>query len=184
MNLAIPEQFAAFANEHRGMLMTWALRYCPDYHTAEEIVQDALIRAHRSYPHFRGQCSVKTWVLGIIRNLSFNRYHFERRRGADRRLSLDMPFDDTDPGSRRLADVIADPGSSVHAEIELTEAVATIERFRTRLAPKHQQILTMRIERGMAYEDIAAELGIDCGTVKSRLSRARERLMASLDAAA
>lgn len=184
MNLSDPEQFAAFVNQHRGLFMTWALRHTNCYHTAEEIVQDAFMRAHRGYPTFKHRSSVKTWVLRIVINLARNRYHFERRRGYGRKLSFDMPFDESDPSSRTLADCIADPETSIHTEVEVTESAAQIEKLRARLKPLHRQILEMRIERGMAYEEIAAELGIDCGTVKSRIARARENLMANLDCAA
>ena len=141
---------------------------------AEEIVQDAFIRAHRGLANFRGDSSLATWLYRIALNLSRNRYwYFFRRRRQDS-LSLERP--PSDDSNVTFADLIASDDASPAQETATQEFVSLISLCMDKLEPSHREILTMRNVIELPYEDIAVALRINVGTVKSRIARARENL--------
>lgn len=141
---------------------------------AEEIAQDTFIRAHRSLANFRGDSSLATWLYRIAINLSRNRYwYFFRRRRQDS-VSLERQLSDESEGT--FADLIAaDTHSPVQETVtrEFTELISTCME---KLDSRHREILTMRNILNLPYDEIARALGINVGTVKSRIARARENL--------
>jgi RNA polymerase sigma-70 factor (ECF subfamily) len=145
---------------------------------AEEVTQDAFIRAHRGLVNFRGDSAFSTWLYQIATNLARNRYWYWWRRKRDKSVSFDAPIGaDND---LTLADVIP-------AEIETPGDITVTQEFVTRigqsmdrLSAKHREILVLRNIKNLSYEEIAAILAISVGTVKSRIARARESLRAKL----
>jgi RNA polymerase sigma-70 factor (ECF subfamily) len=147
---------------------------------AEEIVQDTFIRAHRGLARFRGDSSLATWLHRIAVNLARNRYwYFFRRRRHDT-LSLDCPLgEESDATFTELVAAEApDPARTAATE----EFSALVESCMAKLDPRHREILTLRNLLHHSYHEIAAALGINVGTVKSRVARARENLRALLAA--
>jgi RNA polymerase sigma-70 factor (ECF subfamily) len=145
---------------------------------AEEVTQDAFIRAHRGLVNFRGDSAFSTWLYQIATNLARNRYWYWWRRKRDKSVSFDAPMG-TD-NSSTLADLIP-------AEVETPDDITVTQEFVSRIAQgmerlsaKHREILTLRNIKNMSYEEIAAILNISVGTVKSRIARARESLRAKL----
>lgn len=141
---------------------------------AEEVTQDAFIRAHRGLSNFRGDAAFSTWLYQIATNLARNRYWYWWRRKRDQSFSLDQPLGQD--GSTTLADLIP-------AEMETPEDATVTQEFANRVAEcmdmlneKHREILILRNVQNLAYEEIAEILGISVGTVKSRIARARESL--------
>lgn len=141
---------------------------------AEEIAQDTFIRAHRGLANFRGDSSLATWLYRIALNLSRNRYwYFFRRRRQDS-VSLERPLNEDSDGT--FSDLIAaDTHSPVQQTVtqEFTDLIATCME---KLDSRHREILTMRNILNLPYDEIARALGINVGTVKSRIARARENL--------
>jgi RNA polymerase sigma-70 factor (ECF subfamily) len=141
---------------------------------AEEITQDTFIRAQRGLPAFRGTSSFSTWLYQIATNLARNRYWYWWRRRRDSSLSLDCPIGEE--SDMTLVDVLPDEELS---PVELTinnEFVNRVSECMGELKNAHREILVMRNVKNMAYEDIAEELGLSIGTVKSRIARARDAL--------
>ncbi|MDR0535482.1 MAG: sigma-70 family RNA polymerase sigma factor [Puniceicoccales bacterium] len=141
---------------------------------AEEITQDTFVRAQRGLPAFRGTASFTTWLYQIATNLARNRYWYWRRRRRDVSLSLDSPIGED--GDMTLVDVLPDEELT---PVDLTinkEFVDRVAECMGQLKKAHREILVMRNVKSMAYEDIAEELGLSIGTVKSRIARAREAL--------
>lgn len=141
---------------------------------AEEVTQDAFIRAHRGLTNFRGDAAFSTWLYQIATNLARNRYWYWWRRKRDQSFSLDQPLGED--GSTTLADLIP-------AEMETPEDATVTQEFANRVAEcmdmlneKHREILILRNVQNLSYEEIAEILGISVGTVKSRIARARESL--------
>jgi RNA polymerase sigma-70 factor, ECF subfamily len=141
---------------------------------AEEIVQDAFIRAHRGLSNFRGDSSLATWLYRITLNLSRNRYwYFFRRRRQDA-LSLDRA--PTEDSTSTFADILSSEERTPAQETTTHEFVSLISLCMDKLEPSHREILTLRNVIELPYEDIAIALRINVGTVKSRIARARENL--------
>jgi len=145
---------------------------------AEEVTQDAFIRAHRGLGNFRGDSAFSTWLYQIATNLARNRYWYWWRRKRDKSVSIDAPIGaDNDT---TLADIIS-------AEVETPDDITVTQEFVNRigtgmekLGTKHREILILRNVKNLSYEEIAGILGISIGTVKSRIARARESLRSRL----
>ena len=145
---------------------------------AEEVTQDAFIRAHRGLVNFRGDSAFSTWLYQIATNLARNRYWYWWRRKRDRTISFDQPV--SPDGDATLADIIP-------AEVETPDDITVTQEFVDRisqgmekLSAKHREILILRNIKNQTYEEIAEILGISVGTVKSRIARARESLRGKL----
>jgi RNA polymerase sigma-70 factor (ECF subfamily) len=145
---------------------------------AEEVTQDAFIRAHRGLANFRGESAFSTWLYQIATNLARNRYWYWWRRKRDKSVSFDAPLGPDNDTT--LAEIIP---AEVETPDDITvskEFVARIGVGMERLGAKHREILILRNVKNQSYEEIAAILGISVGTVKSRIARARESLRAKL----
>ncbi|HEY0966417.1 MAG TPA: sigma-70 family RNA polymerase sigma factor [Opitutaceae bacterium] len=145
---------------------------------AEEVTQDAFIRAHRGLSNFRGESAFSTWLYQIATNLARNRYWYWWRRKRDKSVSFDQPVGDDN--STPLSEMIA-------AELETPEDATVTQELVDRIAvgmeklgAKHREILILRNVKNLSYEEIAVILGLSVGTVKSRIARAREALRARL----
>jgi RNA polymerase sigma-70 factor, ECF subfamily len=145
---------------------------------AQEVTQDAFIRAHRGLANFRGDSAFSTWLYQIATNLARNRYWYWWRRKRDKTVSLDQPVgDDTDTP---LSEIVA-------AEVEAPDEIAVTQELVDRIAvgmeklgKTHREILILRNVKNLSYEEIADVLGISVGTVKSRIARARDALREQL----
>jgi RNA polymerase sigma-70 factor, ECF subfamily len=170
--------FVEIVQRYRSTLFGVAFTLLRNHADAEEIAQDALIRAHRSLARFRGDASLSAWLHCITLNLARNRYwyHFRRRRHAT--ISLDYTF--TDQGNGSVADLLATNDASPARETAVSEFSEIVAACMQRLGPRPRQILTLRTILHRSYEEIARELGISVGTVKSRIGRARASLRALL----
>ena len=145
---------------------------------AEEVTQDAFIRAHQGLVNFRGESAFSTWLYQIATNLARNRYWYWWRRKRDKSVSFDAPMGPDNDTT--LAEMIP-------AEVETPDDITVTREFVTRigkgmerLGAKHREILILRNIKNLSYEEIAAILGISVGTVKSRIARARESLRSKL----
>lgn len=149
---------------------------------AEEVAQDTFIRAHRGLANFRGDASLATWLYCIGLNLARNRYwYFFRRRRQDT-LSIDKPV--TEGSTQSFAEVLSDGLADPRKETIHSEFAGLVSAAMERLDRSHREILSMRGTLDLSYEEIAAILGMNVGTVKSRIARAREKLRALLMQAA
>ena len=137
-----------------------------DRAAVEDLAQDTLVRVVQRLPDFQigGAARLSTWILTIATNLALDELRRRRRRRA------------------------VDPADLVAAERERPDRVAARrEQVRVLLAAvaalpaEHRAAFLLREAHGMAYEEIARALGVELGTVKSRLARARSALRDALD---
>ena len=134
---------------------------CPN--RAEDIVQDAFVRAFVALDTFRGDCAFYTWLYRIAVNVSRNQL---------RSCKAHDPLREVD--RRRSADT--DTSASPPERIERREERAQVRRALDRLDQPHREILILRELEGLDYQAIADILDVKIGTVRSRLARARSRL--------
>jgi RNA polymerase sigma factor (sigma-70 family) len=130
---------------------------------AEDIVQEAFLKAFKALDSFRGG-DARVWMLSIVRNTAMN---FLRSRKQDVAIDPDQ-FEPTD--------------RSPNPEQGLLEASRReqVRRAIARLEPEFRETLVLREIEGFSYKEIAAVLDVPTGTVMSRLSRARQRLLIEL----
>ena|SRR5262245_46760103 len=137
---------------------------------AEDVVQDAFVRAVRFFPSLRDE-DARPWLLAIVRNTWYSRV--SRRAGVAEAIPLDNTTDEPIDGA-------LDP------EARLLQQ-HTVERVRDgleQLPVDFREVLVLREIEGMSYKEIAAVVRVPIGTVMSRLARARDRLAAALQSPA
>ena len=140
---------------------------------AEEITQDTFIRANRVIANFRGTASFSTWIHKIAINLAHNRYWYWWRRKRDQSFSLDAEIGES---GNTLHDILPDSCQGPGTEVLHNEFVSRVAECMALLKHDQQRILILRNIDNRSYEEIADELGLSIGTVKSRINRAREAL--------
>ena len=160
---------------HHAALYRYALGELGSVDDACDVVQEVFIRAWRGLGSFRGETSLLRWLFRITRNLIIDRIRARRRRPE---VSLETPLgpDTEDTVGDRIASKRKGPD-------EATEHAEEMAAFRKALAdlPEGQRIVfVLREWEGLDYREIAERLGLNDGTVKSRLARAREALLASM----
>jgi RNA polymerase sigma-70 factor, ECF subfamily len=166
--------FVEIMTRYRGKISSIALSHLRNHADAEEITQDTFIRAHRGLARFRGDSSLATWLHRIAFNLSRNRYkyYFCRRRHA--MLSLDCAFSDDNHAT--FSDLIASDAPSPDREAAAGEFSDLVSECMGKLGDRQREILRLRNGLNQSYGEIADQLRISIGTVKSRIGRAREKL--------
>jgi RNA polymerase sigma-70 factor (ECF subfamily) len=170
--------FDEMVRRHWDRIYAMVLQLLRNPQDAEEVTQDAFIRAHRGLANFRGDSAFSTWLYQIATNLARNRYWYWWRRKRDKSISLDAPV--SAENDLTLADVIPAEVESPDDITVTQELVERIGKGMERLSAKHREILVLRNIKNLSYEEIAAILGISVGTVKSRIARARESLRAKI----
>lgn len=141
---------------------------------AEEVTQDAFIRAQRGLDSFRGEASFGTWLYQIATNLARNRYWYWFRRKREQSFSIDQPLSvDADV---TLEDFMPSEQESPSQAAITQEFVDRVATCMDDLSEQHREVLVLRNIENMSYDAIAARLGLSVGTVKSRIARGRERL--------
>jgi len=133
---------------------------------ADDIVQEAFLRAFRSLDSLRG-ADARAWLLAIVRNCHVTALRQQQRRGF-----VPLPEDETaEFGSETIA-AVPDPESASAAEDDRR----TLARLIAALPEEHREVLLLREMEDMSYGEIAAATQVPIGTVMSRLSRARAAL--------
>ena len=146
---------------------TLARHLLHDEHDAQDVVQEAYLRAWRHYAGFRGD-NVRSWLLTIVRNCCWT-----WRRSA--RLHRDMVEYDDDAHSVRAGEHrAADAGALEDSNRELLRAALA------QLQPEYREAIVLREIEGLSYKEMAQVAGVPLGTIMSRLARARRRLQEAL----
>ncbi|MGH3344597.1 MAG: RNA polymerase sigma factor SigM [Carbonactinosporaceae bacterium] len=163
--------FSELVRRHRDRLWAVALRTLGDPDEAADAVQDALISAFRAAHTYRGQASVTTWLYRVVVNACLDRV---RRRAAH----PVVPLPDEDNLSREASRVRSretgvphdDPVERLETRLEVARALAAL--------PVEQRAALILVDmQGFSVDDAAQVLGVAPGTVKSRCSRGRARLL-------
>lgn len=139
---------------------------------AEEVAQDTFLRARKSICNFRGDCSISTWLYHIATNLARNKHWYWWRRKRSQSVSLDSPIAENE--DVRFCDIIPGEDDTPAEEAESSEFITGIPAAMAALPPKYSEVIRLRVAEDLSYEEISERLCISVGTVKSRLSRARE----------
>ncbi len=148
---------------------------------AEEVVQDAFLRAYRAIDSFRGDSSFETWMHRIIMNLARNRYHWNQRRGAGLHVSINAAQGfDSDPFEPEKEWDLPDDRMQPDRVLEAAELEQDVSNIIDSLPEKFRETLVMRHYGEKSYQEIASETGVPVNTVKTRIKRARELVRAKL----
>jgi RNA polymerase sigma-70 factor (ECF subfamily) len=158
---------------HERMVYSLAFHLLGDRDEALDLSQEVFLRVFRTLASFRGQSALRTWIFRIVVNQARNRQRWWRRRFRSRQVSLDDHVGlcgDVESQDEVLPDRLL---ASKEAGERIWEAL-------DRLPFDQRTALVLREVDGLHYDEIAFSLGVAVGTVKSRLTRARQALRAEL----
>ena len=159
--------------EHQRMVVQLAMNLLGDRDEALDLSQDVFLRVFRTIHRFRGQSSLRTWIYRIAVNQARNRHRFWRRRHRADQVSLDQHI----AAHGEFHSAGQSTPDRVLAQKELGQK---LEAALDHLPFDQRTAIVLREIDGLSYEEIAFSLGVAVGTVKSRLTRARQALRLEL----
>jgi RNA polymerase sigma-70 factor (ECF subfamily) len=158
--------FEELVDRHRPVVVRVAMRIVGS-EDAEDVSQDAFLRAFHRLEHFRGDAPFKSWLLRITHNAALD--HLGRRR--------------PEPVDPQAVDASEHSATRPPAErLETRERIERLERKLRGLSAQHRAVLVLRDAEGLSYEEIADVTATPLGTVKGRLHRARREFVEMLRA--
>jgi RNA polymerase sigma-70 factor (ECF subfamily) len=163
--------FAALVRAHQDEVYTLARRLVGDPHLAADVAQEALIRAWRALPNFRGDAKLSTWLYRITVNTAWT----HKNRAARHRAT---PLDDFSEVADRL-----DPNLPELAG-ETLELRGRLRQALDRLPDSQREVVVMKDVYGWSHAEIAEAMGVSVTAAKVRLHRARARLARDLEESA
>ena len=149
-----------------------ALRMVGDPDDAADMTQETFIKAYRALSGFRGDSKFSSWLYRIASNVCLD---FLRSRSRHPQVSLST-VDEDDRATFELPDMRQNPEEQLMKKL----GMEAVRRGLEQLPEQQRQILVLRELGGLSYAELAQTLGLEEGTVKSRIFRARKRLCALL----
>ncbi len=167
------DAFEALVAAYEKNVFNLALQMTGNREDAQDMTQEAFLKAYSSLSSFRGDSKFSSWLYRIVSNVCLD---FKRRQG--RRPSSSLTVED-DEGENIQLD-IADESQSPEALLERKMTREAVRAGLRQLPDEQRQILLLREIQGLSYEEIGEAMGLEAGTVKSRIFRARKKLCAFL----
>ena len=166
------DAFGSLVDEYQKNVYNLALRMTGSPEDAQDMSQEAFIKAYNSLSSFRGDSKFSVWLYRIVSNVCLD---FLRSRSKNQPMSLNVELDD---GETELD--IPDLRCLPEDELERALTRQAVRDGLEALPPDQRQILLLREIEGFSYEEICRILALEEGTVKSRIFRARKNLCARL----
>ena len=168
------DAFEQLLLEHQKNVYNLCYRMAGNPDDAMDLSQETFLRAWRCLDQYQFASAFSTWLYRLCSNI---RIDFLRRRR--RQQTVPLTFEDADGEEQTYAVPDAQPLPEEQVELKLTRE--TLAAAMAQLLPEHRAVLQLRVVNEMSYEQIADVLDIQIGTVKSRLSRARNQLKKILE---
>ncbi len=162
------DAFEQLVHRYEGKIYSVAYRFMGNHADAGDLAQDTFIRMYQALPGFRGDSSFATWLYRIAANACRDELRKKQRR---RNVSMDEMIE-ASPANIPTAASEYSPEEAVQRQ----EIRHQVQECLNRLSDDHRLILVLREIQGLSYEEIAGLLDCSLGTVKSRISRARNAL--------
>jgi len=159
------EAFEEIYRSFSAFVFRVVLRVTQNTHDAEEVTQDVFVKVFNSLKNFGFRSQFKTWVYRIAVNLAINKYKASSR---ERKRNLDID---------EVGDLVSTQEDATKS-VERQEFKEQADILLARLNPEMRACVVLREMEGLDYKEIAETLNIPINTVRSRLKRAREALMA------
>src|SRR5688572_26692485 len=156
---------------YRRKVFNVAYRFVGTYEEAEDLTQEIFLKVFRSLSTFDRRANFQTWLISVSRNFCIDRYRSGRR---DREV-----FAREIDASTVQAEA---PGLNAYARVELQDRVALLREALRALSPPLRSAVLLRDIHELSYQEIAVQLGVAEGTVKSRINRGRAELARQIEA--
>ncbi|HEY2944466.1 MAG TPA: sigma-70 family RNA polymerase sigma factor [Vicinamibacteria bacterium] len=170
------QAFARLVALHEGMVFNLAARLLGDPEEARDAAQEVFLQVYRTLGRFEGRSTLKTWIYRIVVNHCRNRQRWWRRRRKDR----SCPIEALTPAEEARLVEQGPRAEGPEERLERRERARAVQSALLRLSFEHRAVLLLREVEGLSCEEIAGALSLAQGTVKSRLSRARDALRCAL----
>ena len=157
--------FGQLVEANQGKIYTLCYRMTGNPEDAADLTQEAFLNAWRGLGGFGGQSSFSTWLYRLASNACIDFLRREKRRSA---LSMTLEGEGEDKQAE-----IPDETASPERSLEKKEARQAVRKALAALSPEHREVLMLRELEGLSYQEIGQALGLEEGTVKSRIARAR-----------
>ena len=168
------DAFEQLLLEHQKNVYNLCYRMAGNPDDAMDLSQETFLRAWRCLDQYQFASAFSTWLYRLCSNICID---FLRRRR--RQQTVPLTFEDADGEEQTYAVPDAQPLPEEQVDLKLTRE--TLAAAMAQLLPEHRAVLQLRVVNEMSYEQIADVLDIQIGTVKSRLSRARNQLKKILE---
>ena len=168
------DAFEQLLLEHQKNVYNLCYRMAGNPDDAMDLSQETFLRVWRCLDQYQFVSAFSTWLYRLCSNICID---FLRRRR--RQQTVPLTFEDADGEEQTYAVPDAQPLPEEQVELKLTRE--TLAAAMAQLLPEHRAVLQLRVVNEMSYEQIADVLDIQIGTVKSRLSRARNQLKKILE---
>lgn len=162
--------FEALVVAYQKQVYNLALRTVGNEEDAADMTQEVFLRAYRALGTFRGESKFSVWLYRLTSNICID---FIRSRAKKRTVSMTWTDEDGDDAGELE---VPDERFSPEAQLERTLTRESVRRGLDSLSPQYREILLLREINGLSYDEIGEALGIEPGTVKSRIFRARKKL--------
>jgi RNA polymerase sigma-70 factor (ECF subfamily) len=166
--------FDLLVSKYQRKLGRLISRFVRDSAEAEDVTQDAFIKAYRALPGFRGESAFYTWLYRIGINTAKNHLLATKRRAP-----TNTPFDADEAEAFEEASLLREV-STPENELMSKQVVDVVQSSLQQLPEDLRSALTLREIEGLSYEDIASVMNCPVGTVRSRIFRAREAVAENL----
>ena len=167
-----PQAFVGLVALHEGMVFNLAARLLGDPEEARDVAQNVFLHVYRKLGQFEGRSALRTWIYRI----TVNQCHNRRRWWKSRRREREEPLDELAPAPTPPGWRTSGPGAAPSTRRGAGSGRGGSRPRCCELSFEHRAVLVLREIEGLSCEAIAESLGVAAGTVKSRLSRAREAL--------
>lgn len=167
------DAFEPLVRAHEKAVYNLALRFLEKPEDAEDAAQEAFVKAYRSLESFQRESRFSTWLYRIVTNVCLDMLRARRRR---QERPLEVENDEEERETLEIPDERFSPERLLDRKLT-REAV---QRGLNALSEEGRSVLLLREIRGMSYEEIGETLGLEPGTVRSRIFRARKKLCALL----
>jgi len=161
---ASEEDVEALVDEHIDSIYRLALSLVRDPALAEDVVQEALIKAWRALPSFRGDSSLRRWILTITHNTAVSLLRAAREEAHDPGKLPDSPMP-----------------SSLEKSVQDKLAVDQVWKALGELDESSRALIVLRDIEGLSYEEIGSVMGLSLSTIRTRLFRVRRTLAGALE---
>ena len=176
------DAFAALMDQYERFVYNVAFRVLtsagqsPDL--ADDVSQETFVKVWRNLSRFRGECTFSTWLFRIAVNCAKDAVRSAARRPS---TSLSFAGEEDEDGTAEW-DIPVTSGDTVPEDaVERRELILAVRRAVESLPEEQRQVIVMRDLHGLPYQEISAALGVELGTVKSRLNRGRANLKTILE---
>jgi RNA polymerase sigma-70 factor, ECF subfamily len=168
------EAYREIVLRYQRPVFSLVVRMVRDPELAEDLAQEAFIKAFRALRRYDPSRKFSSWLFKIAHNATID--HLRRQR-----LDVDSLDDRPDPDGQALGDRLEDEGAPPPDQrVHRRDVAEALEQAIGALRPDYREVILLRFVEGLAYQEIAEVLELPLGTVKTNIHRARKELAAAL----